>query len=320
MNLSRLGLLSSSGTFRLMNEYPSFSVVIPTYNRAGFIEATLKSVLAQTYPALEVIIVDNCSTDDTDQVLDPYVRAGQIHLIKHDQNYERARSRNTGMRAARGDFVTLLDSDDFMYPTNLADAAEYARAHPDIKCFHNLFESVDSSGKMLYRYPMPDLKDQLKAIAHGNFMSCIGNFIHRDIYQHYAFDTNPDLTGGEDWEYWLRVLADFKLGRIDKINSGVQQHPGRSVNNQNLENMKRGLDHLCRKVATDPHLSHVYGQYLKQIRANSHLYLAILANTGGMFAEAQRFLLRAIRADSRLFASPRFWRISRRAVFRLRSA
>ena len=303
-----------------MNEHPSFSVVIPTYNRAGFIEATLKSVLGQTYSSYEVIIVDNCSTDDTDQVLEPYIKAGQIRYIKHDQNYERARSRNTGMQAAQGDFVTLLDSDDFMYPNNLADAAEYARAHPEIKCFHNLFESVDATGKMLYRYPMPELRNQLKAIAAGNFMSCIGNFIHRDIYQHYAFDTNPDLTGGEDWEFWLRVLADHKLGRIEKINSGVQQHPGRSVNNQNLENMKRGLEHLCTKLATDPHLSRVYRGYLKQIRANSQLYLAILANTGGMFAEAQGFLLQAVKADSRLFASPRFWRASRRAVFRLRSA
>ena len=303
-----------------MKEYPSFSVVIPTYNRAGFIEPTLKSVLAQTYSSYEVIIVDNCSTDDTDQVLEPYVNARQIRYIKHDRNYERARSRNTGMQAAQGDFVTLLDSDDFMYPNNLADAAEYARTHPEIKCFHNLFESVDATGRMLYRYPTPELKDQLKAIACGNFLSCIGNFIHREIYQHYAFDTHPDLTGGEDWEYWLRVLADYKLGRIEKVNSGVQQHPGRSVNNQSLESMKKGLEHLCAKLATDPHLSRVYQRHLRQIRANSQLYLAILANTGGMFAEAQRFLMQAVKADSRLVASPRFWRVSRRAVFRLRSA
>ena len=130
-----------------MSEHLFFSVVIPTYNRASFIEATLQSVLSQTYSHYEVIIVDNCSTDDTDQVLDPFVKAGRITFIKHDQNYERARSRNTGMRAARGDFVTLLDSDDFMYPNNLADAADYARANPDIKCFHNLFESVDQKGK-----------------------------------------------------------------------------------------------------------------------------------------------------------------------------
>jgi glycosyltransferase involved in cell wall biosynthesis len=301
-----------------MNEYPFFSVVIPTYNRAGFIEATLQSVLSQTYPQYEIIVVDNASTDNTEELLQPYIRASQIQFIKHERNYERARSRNTGMNAARGDFVTLLDSDDFMYPANLADAADYARAHPEIKCFHNLYEFVDSRRSVLRRYRMPSLKNQLRAITEGNFMSCIGDFIHREIYRRYQFDTTHELTGGEDWEFWLRVLADYKLGRIDKINSGILQHAGRSVNNQNLNSMKLGLEHLCAKLTTDPHLSEVYRPYLKRIRANSLLYMAILANSGGLFGEARKYLTDAVDTDFGLLASERFWRVLRRACFRLR--
>lgn len=296
-----------------MAEYPFFSVVIPTYNRAAFIEATLRTVLEQTYPHYEVIVVDNCSTDNTKEVLEPFVRASQIKFIKHDQNYERACSRNTGMKAARGDFLTLLDSDDFMYPNNLADAAEYAQTHPEVKCFHNLFEYVDSERKVLRRYPMPPLDNRLKAIAAGNFMSCIGDFIHREIYRKYEFDTTPRLIGGEDWEFWLRVLADYEVGRIEKINSGVLQHAGRSVNTQDLESMKRGLEHLYLKVSTDPHLSRVYAPYLKQIRANSLIYLAILANTAAKFAEARTYLKDARRVDTALLTKSRFWRVARRA-------
>jgi glycosyltransferase involved in cell wall biosynthesis len=300
-----------------MNEYPSFSVVIPTYNRAAFIEATLQSVLAQTYRNYEIIVVDNCSTDNTDEVLERFIRAGQIRFIKHEQNYERARSRNTGMSNARGDFLTLLDSDDFMYPNNLADAAEYARANPNIKCFHNLFEFVDPAGNVLKRYAMPSLKNQLKAIANANFMSCIGDFIHREIYQHYRFDTTPELTGGEDWEFWLRVLADYEVGRIEKINSGILQHAGRSVNHQNMGSMKTGLEQLIAKLTTDPHLSEVYGPYLKLIRANSLLYLAILANTSGLFSEARKYLNEAVKIDVRMLANPRVWAVARRAWLRL---
>jgi glycosyltransferase involved in cell wall biosynthesis len=300
-----------------MKEYPFFSVVIPTYNRAAFIEATLQSVLGQTYQNYEIIVVDNCSTDNTDEVLERFIRAGQIRFIKHEQNYERARSRNTGMKAARGDYVTLLDSDDFMYPNNLADAAEYARANPDIKCFHNLFEFVNPAGKVLRRYAMPSLKNQLKAIANANFMSCIGDFIHREIYQHYEFDTTPELTGGEDWEFWLRVLADYRVGRIEKINSGILQHDGRSVNNQNLDSMKTGLEKLVVKLTTDKHLSEVYAPYMKLIRANSLVYLAILANTGGLFSEARKYLIEAAKIDVRLLANPRVWRVARRAWLQL---
>src|SRR2546422_10993365 len=101
----------SSVQLQAMTEYPFFSVVIPTYNRAAFIKATLQSVLSQTYAHFEIIVVDNCSTDNTGEVLGPFIRAGQIQFIKHERNLERARSRNTGMKAARGDFLTLLDSD-----------------------------------------------------------------------------------------------------------------------------------------------------------------------------------------------------------------
>ena len=300
-----------------MSEYPFFSVVIPTYNRAAFIEATLQSVLNQTYPHYEIIVVDNCSTDNTEELLQPYISAGQIYFIKHEQNFERARSRNTGMSVARGDFVTLLDSDDFMYPTNLADAAEYARANPEIKCFHNLYEFVDSERNTLRRQPLPPLKNQLKAIAGGNFMACIGDFIYREIYEQYKFDVTPELTGGEDWEFWLRVLADYRVGRIEKINSGILQHEGRSVNNQSLESMKRGLDHLCAKLETEPHLAEVYRPYLERIRANSLLYLAILANTGGRFVEAREFLKRAVKSDFSLLVDTRLWRVARRAFLKL---
>ncbi len=300
-----------------MNEYPFFSVVIPTYNRAAFIGATLASVLSQTYPHYEIIVVDNCSTDNIDEVLLPYIQAGQIKFVRHEMNYERARSRNTGMSLAKGDFVTLLDSDDFMYPNNLADAADYARAHPEIKCFHNLYEYVDGDRNVIRRYPPPSLVNQLEAIAEGNFMSCIGDFIHRDIYQHYQFDTTHDLTGGEDWEFWLRVLADHPVGRIERVNSGVLQHEGRSVNNQNLDSMKIGLDYISAKLAADPHLAQVYGPYLKRIRANSSVYMAILANTGGLFDEARKYLSEAVKIDFSLIAKPRFWRVARRALLKL---
>lgn len=300
-----------------MNEYPFFSIVIPTYNRGSFIRATLDSVFSQTYPHYEVIVVDNCSTDNTEEVLRPWSRAGRIQFIKQDRNYERARSRNTGMSLAKGDFVTLLDSDDFMYPNNLADAAEYARAHPEIKCFHNLYEFVDSDRKVLRRIAMPSLRNQLKAIAEGNFMSCIGDFIHREIYERYQFDTTPEVIGGEDWEFWLRVLADYKIGRIEKINSGILQHEGRSVNNQNLESMKTGLDHLCNKLASDAHLSKVYQPYLNRIRANSALYMAILANTGGLFGEARKYVTQAVKDDYMLLVNPRLWRVARRAWLKL---
>ena len=301
----------------VMSQSPFFSIIIPTYNRAEFIGMTLRSVFEQTYPHYEVIVVDNCSTDNTEELLQPDIHANRIRFIKHDQNYERARSRNTGMSVARGDFVTFLDSDDFMYPSNLADAAEYALAHPDSKCFHNLYELVDARRNLIYRYKFPSLKNQLKAIANGNFMSCIGDFIHRDIYQQYRFDTRPDITGSEDWDYWLRVLADYQVGRIEKINSGILHHPGRSMNNQNLISLQKGLEQIVAKISEDPHLWDVYRSYLKRIEAISLIYTAILANSGFIYRKALRHLYRAALKDLSVLTSRRFLKTLQVALFRM---
>lgn len=303
-----------------MSEFPFFSVIIPTYNRAAFIEETIESVLAQSYPHYEIIVVDNCSTDNTVELLEPFIAAGRIQFIKHEENYERARSRNTGMTAARGDFVTFLDSDDFMYRDNLADAAQYARAHPESLCFQNLFELVDGQRNVIYNFKFPSLKNQIKAIAHGNFMSCIGDFIHREIYTTYRFDTSPAVTGSEDWDFWLRVLADYKVGRIEKINNGIRHHEGRSINNQDLVSLQQGLEQIIAKIKQDAHLKDVYRRYLKYIEANSLVYVAVLANSGFRYGEALRYLSKAVAKDTGILKSRRFIKTLQIALFRLNAS
>ena len=215
-----------------MTNDPFISVVIPTYNRADLILKTLQTVFDQTYGRYEIIVVDDGSTDETARILSSYVESGRIRFISHDCHHERAAARNTGMANAKGDFLTFLDSDDLMHPANLEDAADYIRANPDVRLFHNLYELIDEEGNVLCKYNFPSLKDPLDAITRTNFLSCIGAFIHRDIFQSYTFDTT--LTSSEDWDFWLRVVPYYRPGRINKVNSSVVHHPGRSINHIEL--------------------------------------------------------------------------------------
>ena len=297
-----------------MTQFPVFSIVIPTYNRAARILGTLQSIWQQTYSHYEVIVVDDCSTDYTVEVLEPYIRTQRIKFIQHHRNFERSRSRNTGMNAATGDFLTFLDSDDLMYPRNLEDAAEYVSSHPESQCFHNLFEFIDDRGKVVYRPRFPVVKNQIRSIAQGNFMSCIGNFIHREVYTQFRFSTDPEIICGEDWDFWLRVLAKHKLGRIEKINNGAVQHEGRSVNRQNIRNVERGLQRLVQNLVEDPELARVYAPHLKTIEATSMIYLAILANSSGASKTALSYLYSAAKKDLSILRTPGFLRASQIAV------
>jgi glycosyltransferase involved in cell wall biosynthesis len=300
-----------------MSHDPFFSVVIPTYNREGLILKTLNTVFSQTYQNYEIIVVDDCSTDNTEQILKPYIKSGKIKFIKHDRNYERAKSRNTGMENAGGDFLTFLDSDDLMYPTNLEDAAQYIKVNPEMKLFHNLYELVDEQNNVLCRYDFPPLTDPLRAITGGNFLASIGDFIHREIYDHYRFDPNSILIGSEDWDLWLRVVADYRPGRINKVNNGVVQHGKRSINSMELEKMRLRFAYLTAKIANDPHLNSVYGKYLKRLEAGALLYTSTVANLMCSHGEALKCLLRAAVLDFRLAGSISFIKALGIAVLRL---
>lgn len=297
-----------------MSDLPFFSVVIPTYNRAEFIGATLESVFAQTYDSYEVIVVDNCSTDNTQEVLEPYISSERIRFFQNDRNRERAFSRNVGLENAKGDYVTFLDSDDLMYPDNLADAAAFASANVELKCFQNRYELVDQDRRVIYRYRLPSLTNRLRAISNGNFMACIGNFIHRDIFTVYRLDPSEDLTGTEDWEFWLRLLADNEVGRIEKVNSGIVHHPGRSIKSQNVDSMERGMTYMVEKIRTSEHLARVYVRYLDRIESNSLLYLNLLSNDAFDRRRAWRYLARSAKADPTVVFTIRFLRSLRRTL------
>jgi len=98
-----------------MNKNPKVSVIIPTYNRAHLIGRAIQSVLNQTYQDFELIVVDDGSTDNTNEVIKEFSQKDKrILYIKHDKNKGGSAARNTGIKAARGEYIAFQDSDDEM--------------------------------------------------------------------------------------------------------------------------------------------------------------------------------------------------------------
>lgn len=288
---------------------PLFSVVIPTYNRADLIMETLQTVLQQTYKRVEILVVDNCSTDNTETLLAALVAEGRIRYIRHDKNYERSRSRNTGIINATGDFISFLDSDDFMYPDALKDAAEYAAKNPDIRIFQNLYELVSNERKPIYQFTFPPLDNQYKALSSGNFISCIGGFIHREVYKDIRFNEDPKMIGSEDYEIWFEILARHRMGRIPKINSGIREHPSRSVNTGIYHNLEYQKNYLIEKIKTNSVLFDKFGPYLNLLQASFLQQQAVALNQLKQKGKAIKATFKALTAFPAIIATKRFYSV-----------
>lgn len=293
----------------MTTEYPIFSIVIPTYNRKELLMETLETVFSQTYSNYEVIVVDNCSTDNTEALVAPLISAGRIKYIRHEKNFERSKSRNTGIINAKGTFITFLDSDDFMYPDCLMDALSFINKNPTILFFHNLYELVDNQKKLIYSYHFPSLRNQFKALSEGNFISCIGGFMHRQLYENIRFNENPKMIGSEDYEVWFYVLAQCKMGRIEKVNSGIREHLGRSVNNGAYDNLEFQKNYLLKKIKEQDLLFEKFGPYMNRLEASFILQQVLVTNQLESKGKSICLILKAIRKFPYLICRRRFYQV-----------
>ena len=124
-----------------------FSIIIPTYNRAGFIDKTIRYVLMQEYQNFEIIVVDDGSSDNTQQIVEAIDDARLTYYKK--ENGERAKARNYGADLAKGDYVNFFDSDDSLYTNHLTEAVKLIESNSNPEVFHLNYDSVDEQGKLL---------------------------------------------------------------------------------------------------------------------------------------------------------------------------
>lgn len=185
---------------------PSFSVVIAAYQSADTIAEAINSVLEQTAPPLEIIVSDDGSTDALDAALRPFT--DRITVL-HNRHGGEAMAKNAGVRAAEGDFVVFLDSDDSYLPDRLAQLGELGRLRPDLDLLTT--DAYVVAGESIVRRAYTSdwtfaADDQRRAILERNFI--FGHVaVRRDLLQAAGgFDERIRRT--TDWECWIRLILD----------------------------------------------------------------------------------------------------------------
>ena len=191
----------------------NISVIIPTWNRAERLMNTLQSVFSQSLPPTEVIVVDDGSTDDTREIVRN--RFPDVRYI-FQQNKGVSSARNTGIKAASGDWIALLDSDDHWQPDKLKQQCEQLCASPDYKICHS-DEIWIRNGRRVN--PMKKHAKQGGHIFRQCLPLCVISpsavLIHRDLFNEVGlFDER--LPACEDYDLWLRICALHPVLYIDK--------------------------------------------------------------------------------------------------------
>ena len=211
---------------------PYFSVVIPTYNRAGFIGATLDSVLAQDFTGFEVLVVDDGSTDDTAAVVrarpDP-----RLHYLPK-ANAERGAARNHGVARAGGEYVLFLDSDDQLHPNHLSTLRAGIQAEATPPNFIATRYDFDRDGR---RYPSPVAtvpagRYGLDAFINGNMLAC--NFAARRLNPALLpFEEDRRYAAVEDWLFLLQNTQHDTVLLLDALTVTMSDHDTRSMRADN---------------------------------------------------------------------------------------
>ncbi len=190
---------------------PRVSVILTTYNRADLVGRALKSVLAQTLADLEVIVVDDGSSDRTREVITQFADP-RVHYI-FQENRGLAGARNTGVRAARGAYIAFLDDDDEYLPTKLAQQVPALDAHPEYDVVYSDVYLCDAVGKPLRlvvdalgRGSLPTGM-VLEALVYGNFLVSNAPLVRRECFSEARlFDER--LRMFEDWDFWVRLACE----------------------------------------------------------------------------------------------------------------
>lgn len=192
------------------------SVIIPTYNSAEYIAETLESVCAQTYRNIEILVIDDCSSDDTSEIVEKFAfKDPRIRFINLKENKGAANARNIGTKSAGGDWIAFLDSDDLWAPNKLEK--QLNQINELVKLDENHIVSfvftgssfVDACGKKLTSILHVPEKVDYERLLKQNIISCSSVLIKRTLMLRYPMPCMNDIH--EDFATWLQILKEENI-------------------------------------------------------------------------------------------------------------
>jgi glycosyltransferase involved in cell wall biosynthesis len=275
-----------------MNQ-PTVSVVIPTYNDARYLGKAIESVLKQTYSDLEVLVVDDGSRDNTSEVVSAF-HDPRLRLTVHTSNKGLPAARNTGMRAASGEIIALLDADDLFAPDKLETHVRFLAAHPEVGLTYNGRFEMNYSSETIREISQPPATVTLADFMRGFPFTPSDTVVRREWAERVDYFDESLRSGGEDLDFPCRLLLSgcqfHSVGRI----LNYRRHESKRYRKNLAERYAEGRLVLNR-IIQDPRCPAALLPAWSEGWAHHCLVLAFHAFAQHRSTEGRRFLLEAVR-------------------------
>jgi glycosyltransferase involved in cell wall biosynthesis len=287
-----------------LNKHPLVSVVIPAYNCEQYIKATVQSILDQTYGNLEVIIVDDGSSDSTGEVCKSLVSQYSNIIYTKEENGGVSRARNIGLSKCEGEYICFLDGDDLWPNNKIATQVCFLNKNLDYNFVCGRYKEVEHNF-ILDESNSPDTTLDLDSNnsgwiyckqLRGMHIHIISLMFRRKYLDQVHFDT--ELTIAEDYDLWLRISANHKIAYLDACLAYYRRHRSSIMTKpQNKCYKAIVLERNVEKFG----LKCKSGEELSKDEFDSYLYHAwfshgyVLYHTGKMYKQCLHAQLNAIR-------------------------
>lgn len=202
------------------------SVIVPTFNRGDLIGETLQSVLAQTYPSFEVVVIDDGSTDDTKRVVTAF-RDARVRYYWQGNSGLPACARNVGIRVARGRYIAFLDSDDLWLHEKLAIQIGYMEAQQECGFSFTNGEFFGAGGRCRRINKIGLVRRRsIRQLLCGNFVPTLTAVVRRGCLMTVGgFNEDPRMKAIEDYELWLRLASVYGFAYLPVVTARCRRDP-----------------------------------------------------------------------------------------------
>lgn len=225
---------------------PLVSIIVPTYNGSKWVAETINSLLSQSWQNIQLVIVDDCSTDDTVATIEA-IDDPRIVLVSTDTNSGIGPARNRALREATGKYVAFCDHDDLWLPEKLSRQIRFLEDNPDLgMAYSDVYYMLDEerTEQTLFEERPPKRGAVFDVLLESNFIPNMTTVARRDCIQDIGDFTSDNMLS-EDLDYWLRFAAKYSIDYVDAPLAYHRRHANNqsaSLSLKSLLRKKRTLD------------------------------------------------------------------------------